>query len=214
MEPALASPPWGAPLEDETLARSALVGSLTHLVIARLLSRQEPVDEHPVWRLALDEADRLLYPPLLENRAHRQAIAGAAVAYFRWLLPPRQWSYGGAEPSIRGMRPDLLWCTSNGYLLLDELKTGRGPFDLQRAQMQALQYAGATADVYGDRVRGVRLIFTASPAASWLVRADRSCQPLFGTGFVREAARFKRAYRTRRGTGAPVRAQRAPPAPC
>lgn len=221
MERYLARPPWLAPPEDEPLARSALVGTLAHLAITAVL--RDPacpaatLDALP-WHRALQEADRLLFPGAIENRAHRQIIAAAVLAYFHRLLPPKGWVFGAAERGLSGTRPDVLWCGPRCTLLLDEIKTGRSAVDDLRTLKQASRHLAAARALHGDAVIGVRVLSTTTPTSSWVLDPQGRQAPLNATELLRHRLALGRPARRPRqvgsGSGRPiVVSSRAPPRP-
>lgn len=220
MERYLARPRWLAPPEDEPLARSALVGTLAHMAITAVL--RDPacpaatLDALP-WHRALQEADRLLYPAAIENRAHRQIIAAAVLAYFHRLLPPQGWVFGDAEPRLSGTRPDVLWCGPRCTLLLDEIKTGRSAVDDLRTLKQASRQMAAARAVHGDAVIGVRVICTTAPMSSWVLDNHGRQVPLNATELLRHRLALGRPVPRRQvgsGSGRPILvSSRAPPRP-
>ncbi|KRF29464.1 hypothetical protein [Phycicoccus sp. Soil802] len=184
---------WDTP-PDETLARPALVGALAHMAIAAVLA-----DPHGVgtmlgsngWRRALWEADRLLCPPLVESRAHRQIIASAVTVYFRQLLPPPQWSLLASEPLVSGTRPDVLWRHRSGRLLADEIKTGHTSLDLTRTRQQAARQLAAIRSTHGDAAIGIRVLSTRAPQASWFLDSAGGRGPM-PPGLYRQPLRDRR----------------------
>ncbi|GAA1243223.1 hypothetical protein FB474_2380 [Oryzihumus leptocrescens] len=200
----LAPQAWLAPPEDEALARFALVGFLTHHVIATVLHRRlgcpAATIEVTVAEVLAD-AQRLLQPPTVEARAHRQVLCAAVLTYFRGLLPPPSWSVLAAEPLVGRARPDVLWRAPSGQILIDEIKTGRLGTTLAGTTEQALRYLDAGTAAYGPALLGVRVLATAEPATSWMLMSDRTRRPLAATRYL---AGGPRRARRRAPTRTPV----------
>lgn len=174
------SPDWDT-APDETLARPAFVGALAHMAIAAVFADPQGCSTmlgSDGWRRALWEADRLLYPPLVEDRAHRQMIASAVTVYFRQLLPPPGWSLLASEPQVLCTRPDVLWRHRSGQILADEIKTGHTSLDLTRTQDQAARQLAAVQSLHGDAAAGIRVLSTRTPHASWFLDTGGSRRPM------------------------------------
>ena len=82
---------------DEELARPAEVGRHTHQVIALLAQRHTNVSLEDIHE-SVTAALRAYRP--IEARAHRQNLTSGVFCFFRFLLPPAEWRFVGAEVSL------------------------------------------------------------------------------------------------------------------
>ncbi|MGZ6771749.1 MAG: PD-(D/E)XK nuclease family protein [Mycobacteriaceae bacterium] len=198
-------------LADEELARSAWVGTLAHRLIAELLAHPKSETEATAERLTARHraqlADHLLGEHRIENRAHRQTLLAAADNYFRYLLPPGDWTFVASERPLPPGRVDLLWATANGDLLVDEIKTGRFDTSTSATVQQCHGYAEAAVKHFGSSFMGIRVISVRDPPTSWLLRPDGQRQPLSGSGLlqVEHLPRPLRLRPTSGPSGRPVR---------
>lgn len=169
--------------QDETMARSMTVGTLTHSAIARVAA----VTLEPTQDLISKEANRGLagFRPI-EKRAHRQNIAGAISAYFWHLLPPANWLFMGSELHLGLGRIDLLWHHSDGWWLVDELKVGHGT-ELRNNETvaQVQKYSTSGIAMWGADFAGVRILATGDPSRSVFVGPGQQWMALSYTPFVR-----------------------------
>ena len=169
-------------LEDGTKARAGTVGALAHEGIARFLTDGiEPTPEE-VRRLA----GELVSPfAQVEGRAHRQRLVGAISSYFWHHLPPREFLFHGAEVDLGSGRPDLLWASFRGEVLLDEVKTGNHRTLKTRATTEQVErYREIACHAWGDQFLGIRLLSTSTPGKSLFVSADGSVTQLASTSFL------------------------------
>lgn len=159
-------------LNDETLSRSSEVGVLAHRGIGRLLSEGAPATPHRIMALAKALVGEF---PEIESRAHSQLVAGAMSSYFGNHLPPANWMFAGQELALGDGRVDLLWTTFGDFKMLDEIKTGASrTLFLSKTREQVDMYRNAAIAAWGNKFLGIRLISTADPKQSRLVRPDGS----------------------------------------
>lgn len=168
---------------DEELARPAEIGRHAHQVIALLAQRHttiSPQDIHESVTAALHA-----YRPI-EARAHRQNMTSGVFCFFRFLLPPTEWRFVGAEVALGPGRIDLLWRDVQGRMLLDEVKTGSSrQLLLSRTHRQVQTYLDCAIDTWGDRLTGLRLLSTSDPGRSLFFHADGRHEPLLDTPYRR-----------------------------
>lgn len=172
------------PYADETKARPALVGSLTHQVVAHLVSQSLAPDVTTIrW------AVRDVFPHLGENegRAHKQNIAGQVRTYFTQLLPPSDFRFVGSEMHLGHGRIDLLWQNDDGTLLIDEIKTGYGFLLASTPNLQQAQrYLHDGLAAYGRALAGVRLLSTDIPHMSLFLAPGQPVRELTTTPYTRK----------------------------
>ena len=143
-------------------ARPADVGRLAHRVIADLLTEMSDGRQGaPGWQDVLHVVDARLDRDGYQDRAARQLIATAVLAYLR-TVPREPWVFLQAELPAPGARLDVVWRhRGTDELLVDEVKTGHGGSCTQSARDQAQRYASVlSAD---GRTARVRIIATRTP---------------------------------------------------
>lgn len=144
----------------------AQVGQLAHRVIADLLL----IDAAPHqldWAQVLATVDERMRRDGYRDRAARQTITGAALAYLA-VAPRPPWRFVGAEVSRPGVRFDLVWLhPGTGAVMIDEVKTGHGGVALPATRVQVERYLRALSTVGSRQSVRVRAISTRVPASSW-----------------------------------------------
>jgi hypothetical protein len=162
--------------DDETLARTDLIGTLAHEAIATLI----PVTRTPtVPQLKRAASAGRQNFGAVEGLAHRQTIAGLVGAYFWQLLPSDEWTLVGAEQQLGPGRVDLLWTDPERRLLIDEIKTGHvRTLTLQNTRTQVDTYIRTANALWGNRFAGLRLLSLQEPWASKFIAPDGATTPL------------------------------------
>lgn len=169
--------------QEETMARSMTVGTLTHQAIARIAAMTLQPSQDLITKEA--NAELTAFRPI-EMRAHRQNIAGAVSAYFWHLLPPPHWLFMGSEVHLGLGRIDLLWLHSDGWWLVDEVKVGHGTgLGTRETTEQVDKYSAAGTDMWGNDFAGVRVLTTGDPSRSIFAAPDQPWMALSSTPFVR-----------------------------
>lgn len=105
--------------------------------------------------------------------------AGIAV-FFRFFVLDDRWLFVGANVAVRRRRFDLVFESSDGEVLADEVEADRiETADHRKAADERLRLdlAAGTA-TYGGRFVGVRQLWLGAPAASSWVRPDGSREAL------------------------------------
>ena len=148
--------------DDETLARPREVGELIHRVIGHLAEIDLCPDARAIMTATAEVMAR--FAPI-EARAHRQNVAGGALAFFRHLRPPDGWRFVGRELHVGLGRVDLVWSGPGGLVLVDEVKTG-GWLRRPVVTAQVHRYLDCARSVWPDRFVGLRLLSTADPYRS------------------------------------------------
>lgn len=153
-------------------ASPAQVGQLAHRVIADLLSSMPEKSAELTWAEVLDRVDRRMASDGYRDRAARQLVTAAALAYLR-AAPPAPWRFLRAEVALPGVRLDLLWeLPDTGRLLVDEVKTGLAGADTPAAREQGLRYLRAIRDQ--DPHASVRLVSTREPETGQILSDEGS----------------------------------------
>ncbi|MCD4532505.1 PD-(D/E)XK nuclease family protein [Nocardioides sp. cx-169] len=168
------------PYYDEGLARSADLGTLTHLAIARLAESGTPTlaQQAGVIATLLDGVRPI------EKRAHRQNLRAAVMSYFSRLALPPQWQLLGAETPLGRGRVDLAWRDDEGRILLDEVKTGHHRrLATSTVQMQVHEYIASGRTRWGDAFLGCRLLSTHDPGSSTYTDTALRTIPLVQTSY-------------------------------
>lgn len=155
----------------------AQVGQLAHRVIADLL-RANIDRQRPDWEQVLVSVDERMRRDGYRDRAARQTITAAALAYLS-VAPPPPWAFVRAEVTLPGVRFDLLWThPDTGALMVDEIKTGHGGIASPPTRRQVNRYLHALAASNPNAEVSVRAISARAPAASWtLTPADLDLSP-------------------------------------
>jgi len=152
------------------------VGIACHQVIATLLEQdlRDPsfedmrrvVDEHPLLQA--------FTTPRLHSRQRLLAAVGAYFGLYR--RDPRD-VFLGSEQQVGSDRVDLVFSGRDG-IQFDELKTGRSLDVGADVAEQAGRYLKAGVARWGDDFGGVRVLFLASGAQSFLLTSDGEMQPV------------------------------------
>jgi len=147
------------------------VGNRVHLVVGLLAiggARPTPREAAVAARELFDGLPVVGDYPQARRLAARQSVVTTAASYFRFCVPPEGWTCIGAEVQLERAVADIVWQHDSGAVLVDELKTGPvGNNDCRHDQIDRL-VAGA-GNRWPTEFAGVRLVFTARPAASHVV---------------------------------------------
>ena len=113
----------------------------------------------------------------------RQRLITAASIYFRLYEEP-SWQLIGTEVSVRTCRFDLVWRTSDGAVICDEIKSGRVGVELSRRRIdeQAQRQVDNGRKEWGEDFGGVRVLFTYWPRQSFLALPTGEIELLFPEG--------------------------------
>lgn len=155
---------------EEPHARHVLaetfVGTLTHACLAQLLSSGSALEPAQVRRAAALQLRSDLAPVYRASLMQRMT---AAVARYRSAFMRDDWRFAGAEVIQGDVALDLLWMTSDGTLVADEIKTGPASADLPRHLPQCKAQLAEGIHAYGSSFAGVRLALLATEQEAWLL---------------------------------------------
>lgn len=141
---------------NRALLQPLQIGKLSHAVATEQLEQGRPFDPK-----SLRETVDAFLPARTAGtyrQAVRQRVITALIVYRRELVP-EGWRFVSGEHIARDVKLDLLWATSNGSLVADELKTGSWPLvDELAIRRQCATQCHAAREAFGDSFEMVRLI--------------------------------------------------------
>jgi hypothetical protein len=113
------------------------------------------------------------------RQAAKQRLLTAAAVYFRLFAPAGTWELLGVEAAYGRNRADLVWRTSGGGVVIDEIKSGVAldRFENERLEQQVARLLTGGAATHGEPFGGVRVVLLATPARSYLARPDGCREP-------------------------------------
>ena len=153
--------------------QDALVGSLTHEAIGRVLGLPTPSEPADFPVLVLAEA-RSLIKDKVELSSHRSRIlmrvATFTNVYINRYRPGSGWEFLGAELPLDSGRIDLAWMNDEGFVFFDELKTTRHGSRMSPADKKQVEgYTNSGFNQLGEMFLGVRFLPLMYPASAKLV---------------------------------------------
>lgn len=160
------------------------MGKVAHRVIGRLLAAgvREPSPEE---MLSFAAHEPLLHERHVYRLAARQRLIAATAIYWRHFLPASPpWRFVDYAVPLDASDLDLVFEHADGGVRSDELQTGGAPALAEREELdqQLQRQLAGGRQKYGERYRGVRVLFLGAPRRSFVVSVDGSRAPLFEGG--------------------------------
>jgi hypothetical protein len=162
------------------------MGNAAHRVIGRLLAAGVD-DPKPEQILSFAAREPLLHERHVYRLAARQRLIVTTAIYWRRFLPDRaSWTFLDYLVPVPGSDLDLVFEHRDGWIRSDELKTGGAPAlaETEALEEQLERQLAGGHEKYGERYRGVRILFPAAPVRSFVMSPDGTRSPLTQGGDV------------------------------
>lgn len=156
---------------------AAAIGRCAHTVIATVLAEGLEAERGCRVQQILRVTREVLadYPIKARVRAVLMECSTASATYLARFALPQGWYFLDSEIPLEGGRADIAYAhESDGRVLLDEIKTGRGRHGEARLRTQIDRYVLAGRERWGSRFVGVRLCAVSQPSRTRLFLPDRA----------------------------------------
>lgn len=160
---------------NENLTHQLTVGDRAHRIVAEVLKTGRPQVRSEA-AILLTRCGRQVFkehPVDYRSRASFLDAVTAAGVYLQRFHPGAGWELTGTEIVVGQSRFDLVYGSTSGPIVIDELKLGVGRAGESAVRAQIDRYVDAGRRLWGSNFIGVRLCAVHEPLQSRLYLPDR-----------------------------------------